>query len=503
MFDIKIEDVVHSLAERPRTRARSGSTKSALLPPPEIEWLRSALVGNVVLPGDLSYEASRRMFNRRFDPHPSAIAYCMVERDVRLCLDLVRRCKAPFRLRAGGNSFAGYSGSDGLIIDVSGLNDVSIDSDAMVATVGAGCSFAKLQSVLDDEKMHLPLGRAKDVRIAGFMQGGGFGLTSRTYGVNSDHVVEVRVMLADGRIVQANEKLNYDLWWAIRGATGGNFGVLLSARYRLQRAPELRPWCLGWRLWRDSDLDNAVSGLMAMQNCILRRTGPSRMNISATVLYLAETPGGAPKRPWMVMWGTYVGRESAMDERLAPLLSNPGCWPRFEPVLGRRPKLKFDRCSRLISRALTAHEWREMILHYLTNAPDRESTLQIDVWGAAISTFPPETSAFIHRDSVFNMSLTAWWENKAQEKASQAFMASWGEQVAPLWNGHIYQNFPATEPLDYERAYWGAAAPALAAVKRKYDPDCLFNFPQAIRAGRKERVAWPPKVAVSLRQSIR
>jgi hypothetical protein len=169
MFEIRINDIQNSSARRPRSRTKRAPAHAAALPPQEIEALRNRLVGHVVLPGDDSYEASRRIFNHRFDPHPSAIIYCMVERDVRLCLDAVRRCNTPFRLRAGGNSFAGFSVIDGVIIDVSGLNDVSIDPKALVVTVGSGCSFAKLQSVLDDEKMHLPLGDAKDVRLAGFM----------------------------------------------------------------------------------------------------------------------------------------------------------------------------------------------------------------------------------------------------------------------------------------------------------------------------------------------
>jgi FAD/FMN-containing dehydrogenase len=502
-FDISIEDILRPSSRRPRSHAVELPPAQAELTPEQIEFLMNSLVGHVVLPGDDTYEASRRVFNRRFNPHPSAILYCMAERDVRLCLDTVRKRKTPFRLRAGGNSFAGYSGGDGVIIDVSELNDVSIDPVALVATVGAGCSLAKLQAVLDDAGVHLPLGNAKDVRVAGFMQGGGFGLTSRTYGMNSDNVLEVRVMLADGRVVRATDAVNHDLWWAVRGGTGGNFGVLLFTRYRLRRAPKLHPWCLGWRLWGDADLDHAVSALMAFQEAFMRRRGSRRMNVSATVLYLAQTPDDVPGTPWMVIWGTYVGRESEMDAKLEPLLSNPGCWPRFQPILGRRYNVSFDRCSRLSSRTLTSHEWRAILSHYLRNAPDRQSTLQIDVWGGAISTYPRENSAFIHRDARFNISLTAWWQNETQEKAAKAFVASWGELVAPFWNGHIYQNFPTADAPDYEKNYWGPACPALAAIKQKYDPDRVFDFPQAIKPGPKAGVTWPPKVAASLLQPIR
>jgi hypothetical protein len=94
---------------------RAGSNLRVGLPAAELEFLKAALVGRVVLPGDRDYEADRKLFNQRFDPPPTVIVRCKVERDVRLCLDAVRRHRTEFRVRAGGNSFAGYSGSDGVI----------------------------------------------------------------------------------------------------------------------------------------------------------------------------------------------------------------------------------------------------------------------------------------------------------------------------------------------------------------------------------------------------
>jgi FAD/FMN-containing dehydrogenase len=481
---------------------RAGANLRLGLPAAELEFLKTAVVGHVVLPGDRGYDADRQVFNRRFDPHPSAIIHCQVARDVRLCLGAVRRHRTEFRVRAGGNSFAGYSGSDGVIIDVSGLNDVSLDPERLVATVGAGCSFAKLQAVLGDHELHVPLGDAKNVSIGGFMQGGGFGLTSRTYGMNCDHVRELRVMLADGRVVRANGTINHDLWWAMRGGTGGNFGILLGARYRLHPAPVQNRWCLGWRLSRDTDIDNAISGLMTLQERFMIPGSPPEMNVSASVLYIADQPETFPQTPWLLMWGTYVGPERRMDSLLEPLLCNPGCWPRFEPVFGIRRRRKFDRSSRLVSRQLRPADWRTILSHFLANAPNRQSVLQIDVWGGAIHSCASESSAFVHRDAAFNIAVTTWWQNKREERKSRSFLSGWGDLVMPFWNGGIYQNFPTADVADYERSYWGPAFPALTAVKHKYDPHRLFDFPQAIRPGSIGRVSWPPRVIKALGRPI-
>jgi hypothetical protein len=242
--------------------------------------------------------------------------------------------------------------------------------------------------------------------------------------------------------------------------------------------------------------------LMTMQNSLVGSGSQNEMNVSAVVLYSAETPGSAPKLPWLVMRGTYVGAESKMEASLGPLLSNPGCWPRFEPLLGTRKKLKFDRCSRLVSRNLKPEDWRSILVHFLSKSPNRQSTLQIDAWGGAISTYPLESSAFIHRDTKFNLGLTVWWQSEQEKERSKSFTSSWTNLMDPFWNGGIYQNFPSADAPDYERNYWGPALPALAAVKQKYDPRRLFDFSQAIQPGSLNCVKWPPKVVRTLRQPV-
>src|SRR6202165_4148150 len=141
-----------------RRAPRNRSNFQRGLPAAELEFLKAGLVGDVVLPGDRNYDVDRQLFNRRLAPRPSALVHCRAQCDVRLCLDALRSHKTQFRIRAGGNCFAGYSASDGVIIDVSGLDDVFVDPETLVATVGAGCRFGKLQAILDDHELHLPLG---------------------------------------------------------------------------------------------------------------------------------------------------------------------------------------------------------------------------------------------------------------------------------------------------------------------------------------------------------
>ena len=152
------------------------------------------------MPGDLAYEKARRIWNVFFNPRPALIIQCQAEKDVRIALELGREFKIPVTLRSGGHTTAGYSGGTGtLVIDLKELDDIAIDADNLTAMVSCGTTFGKMNAALDARGVHLPAGECDDVRMGGFMQGGGYGFTSRTFGMHIDSVTSFRMMLANGR----------------------------------------------------------------------------------------------------------------------------------------------------------------------------------------------------------------------------------------------------------------------------------------------------------------
>ena len=135
--------------------------------------------GDLVFPGDADYDAARRLSNLRFDFRPALIAYCVCDSDVRVCLSLSRSTGIPFRVRAGGHSSGGYSESDSVIvIDVSRLDNVSVDPRAKTVTAGSGTLFSKLNAELEHHQSHIPGAECQDVAVGGHVQGGGYGSTS-------------------------------------------------------------------------------------------------------------------------------------------------------------------------------------------------------------------------------------------------------------------------------------------------------------------------------------
>ena len=194
--------------------------------------------------------------------------------------------------------------NDGLVIDVSLMNQVAVDPHRRRANVGAGTTLGELNSVLDTYGLHVPGGTCNDVGVAGHMMGGGYGFTSRQYRLNCDNVVGVKVMLADGTIVEGSPKVNPDLHWAIRGGTGNQFGVLLDVTYELAEVYELWGFCLRW------DGADAAQVLAELQSGYMRNGAADALGYLAVFTTFSGKAG-------LAVVGTYNGPADEGRQQLA------------------------------------------------------------------------------------------------------------------------------------------------------------------------------------------
>jgi hypothetical protein len=473
------------------------------VPRERLKQAQAGLQGLIVLPGDPDYDTDRKLFNPVFDTYPIVIIYCVVESDVAIALSLAQELVLPFTVRSGGHCTAGFSAGYGALIDVSGLDDATVDTTAQIATVGTGCPFSKLDTVLNGAGLHVPGGECGDVCVGGYVQGGGYGFTSVTYGMNCDNVIDMRVMLADGRIVTASESVNFDLWWAMRGGTGGNFGVLLSIRYRLRPLGDCFGWAIIWPLQSASDFQNATGALMLLQSQYMLANLLPALNIQVSLCYQPGTQGGLPPttplQPYLMVRGLFVGSQSDGQAAIQPLCDLPGAivqWTEmasFQQLNGDLLNVPYsmpwfppdspmpceDKASRYVTRALAASEWQGL-LEYFVTSPNQWSYFYMEFYGGAINAYPAQGNAFVHRNSAFNAVLDVFWFDEADRAASESFLEGWKSTMAPVWNGEIYQNYPQVDQPDYAACYWADAQAGLYAVKVKYDPTHAFRFAQEV-----------------------
>jgi FAD binding domain/Berberine and berberine like len=217
--------------------------------------LRAAMTGPVIRPADPDYDQARRVWNAGIDRRPALIARCASPADVAAAVTFAAGHGLEITVRGGAHSMSGASVADGgLMIDLSQLNQVSVDPQAKRARAGGGALLAGLDAATQAHGLAVPAGIVSHTGVGGLTLGGGMGWLTRQAGLSIDNLVSAQVVTADGRIQRAAADENPDLFWAVRGG-GGNFGVVTEFEFRLhQVGPTVQLGLLFWELEQGPDV---------------------------------------------------------------------------------------------------------------------------------------------------------------------------------------------------------------------------------------------------------
>jgi len=437
----------------------------------ELDCLRAALDGDLITPDSPAYDAARRPALARFhDVRPAAVVSCASTRDVTRTLAFARHSGTHVVPRGGGHCFAGRSSTTGLVLDLSRLDSVTVQSGGR-ARIGAGARLAHVYDGLHRAGRTLPAGCGPTVGIAGLTLGGGLGLLGRRHGLTCDALLSAQVVLTDGRVVDCDPDREPELFWALRGAGGGQFGVVTSLVFAAVAEPRATRFegrwppaaaaavIAGWQDWAPGAPDDVTANL----SVVAEPGRPLRVVVSGAVQRPAEPAiallerlavrvGAAPEIRYQVLTWRDLKRSFAAQESGGAM----------------RTVSRSEFFSRPLPRPAVA-----ALIHELTSGtvPGRRE-LNFTAMGGAYNRVPADATAFVHRGERFLL------EHAARD-GDQWLGRSWALAHA-FASGRVYPNFPDPDLDDWAAAYHGGNAERLRAVKRGYDPDRLFRFPQAI-----------------------
>ncbi|QFZ24162.1 FAD-binding oxidoreductase [Saccharothrix syringae] len=441
--------------------------------PPRWARLRARLSGALLLPGDDGYDTARLPYNSLYDHHlPAAVARCARPEDVQHCLEEARRSGVRVAARSGGHSYAAHSTPhEGLVVDLAPMSRVEVRPDGTIA-VGAGARLRDIYAALTAAGRCLPLGNCPSVGISGLTLGGGFNWLERTFGLTCDRLRSARVVTADGRLLTASPDREPDLFWALRGGGGGNFGVVTSFEFATVPAPEL---LTVFRVRFPAGAAADVLGAWQPWGAAV----PEAVSSTCVVL-----PDGS-----VDLTGCAVAPAAALRAEVARLLADVGARAPLEDAevdyptaigvmsVDQLPRDAFRGSSRIADRSWTDPAAVAGTLR------GREGVLLIaNALGGAVDRPSPTDTAYPHRGAVTSLQPFAQVGALPAERVTRE-VDEVQRELARLVGTGTYVNY--LDPLQED---WAATAyrhnlPRLRRVARRYDPDRVLLFPQSVQAG--------------------
>lgn len=473
-----------------------------------VPWNQLArnLQGQLVLPGDSTYTTAKQLYLQQFDSvSPQAIAYAVNSSDVATCLKFAQNNNVPFAIRSGGHSEGGYSTSTGLVIDVSGLNSITIGSNSI--TVGTGAQGVDVINALAPSGLAVVGGYCPTVSVGGFYQGGGLGLLSRTLGVGCDRVTSADVVLASGQTVTASATANSDLYWALRGGGGGNFGVVTSYTLAPAAIPQIGLINLTW------DWSQAATVMGGYATWSLN--APSTLGGGCFFRLNDAAPGNTPTVSAFV---ATTGSTTELESEVARLVSLAGTPTQQTPTAvmpyqtlmmnffgcatytvsqchrsdtypgGMLPRTAFGlQRSRMFTALPPSSMWSGLasLFESTSRVAGQAHVLEVLPLGGAMSSLSRTATAYVHRDCLISVSVQVdiqdpTYATAANEAAGQQFVDGGFALVDPPSAKETYQNYIDPELTDWAQSYYAENYTRLESVKAKYDPNRAFTFAQGI-----------------------
>jgi FAD/FMN-containing dehydrogenase len=468
--------------------ARMGSTDRRAL-----EELARQLKGRLLYPGEPGYAVATQPANTRFArDRPLAAALCAGEQDVAACVAWSREHQIDAVARTGGHSYAGYSTTTGLVIDLGNLNRVDVDASGR-ATIGGGAVNQDVFDATVGGDFVLPGGTCLGVGVGGLTLGGGIGYNTHWAGLTCDHLLESRIVTSASELLHLDSSHHSDLLWACRGGAGGNFGINTSFTFELQRIPVRT---VSFYRFDYRGADDAVAVLSAFDRLLAQ--APDALNAVAMSQAVEVGPGGPREAITTFSRGQYLGAMSDLIGLVKPLLeaATPvkttlqtlSFWEMQAMLDATDGELhSFGDISRYAATPLPEGVIAKMV-ELLSECPSRDANNNGSVWslgwiGGAANAIDRQATAYVHRDMHTLWRATPVWETYGPVSVERDLVA-WSkaviETLAPYAARESYQNFPNRGIKDWEQEYYAENLERLIDVKTRYDPHNVFHNHQSI-----------------------
>lgn len=440
------------------------------------------LTGEVILPTDPRYKEARQEWNRAIQKYPLVIVYCFTKTDVRNAICWARKHSIGIRIRSGGHHYEGYSiGNSILVIDVSKMNQLKVDRDKNILKIQGGVTNQQVYDLVGSEGYPFPGGTCPTVGVVGYTLGGGWGYSSRYLGLGCDSLLELKLVNYSGKVITANKECNSDLFWACKGAGGGNFGVVVSMTFNLPQ--KVDKVTLVEMYYPEASKETMVIFLDTWQQWL--KGLDERMTLVSSVYNSAEEGKAIFGR------GLFYGTPEDAEQLLRPFAKIEGAefnlqemtfLEAMQKVQASYPDSeKFKSTGRFVERQYDLRELENIVdLIHEKAVGSVYAAVSLYALGGQVQAVGTSDTAFYYRNAQYIMGIQSIWENTIFANENILWVQERFKYLEAITNGS-YVNYPYSELADYEKAYYGQNAYRLNQINERYDPYDVFKFPQALR----------------------
>ncbi|OBA83590.1 oxidoreductase [Mycobacterium sp. 1164966.3] len=430
------------------------------------EGLSSALGGKVLLPDGPQFATAKQVFNTNYNNStPAAIVTPTSTADVQKAMAFASAHNLKVAPRSGGHSYTGASTANGtMVLDLRQLpGGINFDAGSGQVTVTPATSLYAMHEALAGAGRGIPTGTCPSVGSAGHALGGGMGANSRHAGLLCDQLTSASVVLPGGQAVTASAASNPDLFWALRGGGGGNFGVTTSLTFatfattnldvvNLNFPPQSFAQVLvGWQNWlRTADrnswaLADATVDPMG-PHCRILATCPAGSGNSVAAAIISAVglqPTGTENHTFDYL--DLVKYLAVGNLNPAPLgyVGGSDVFPTVNAAVAKGIAAAVDAFPRGAGRMLA-------IMHALD--------------GAMASVAPGATAFPWRRQSA----LVQWYVETSGDPSAAAGWLNTAHQAVQPYSVGGYVNY--LEPNQPASRYFGSNLSQLSTVRQKYDP---------------------------------
>ncbi|SRX73808.1 FAD-binding oxidoreductase [Aequorivita antarctica] len=448
-----------------------------------IKAFASQLKGRLILPTDAAYNETRKVYNGMIDKHPGVFAMCEDAKDVIASVNFGRENNLLVAIRGGGHNGAGLGlCNDGLVIDLSGIKFVDVDTANNTVKVGGGNIWNEVDKATHEFGLAIPSGMISTTGVGGLTLGGGVGYLTRKYGLTIDNLLEADMVLADGSFVTVNASENTDLFWAIRGG-GGNFGVVTSFTFQAHAVKMLMGGPTLWPIER-------VEEIMAWYDTFIQEA-PEDLNGFIATMIIPESPFPTHlhnKKFCGIVW-CYVGDPEKFEAIFKPVLD-------LDPVFSHVGEMPYPALQTLFDGLLPKGlqwYWRADFFNELSpeisaqhlkfgsNVPTPLSQMHLYPITGAASRVGATDTPWAYRDAKYAGVYIGVDPDPANATKITDWCKAYYEALHTYSAGGAYSNFMMEEGQDRVKASYKQNYDRLVKIKTTYDPENLFRVNQNIK----------------------